>query len=253
MEFEIWQIVILMAAGFIGGFIDAIAGGGGLICLPALMAVGVPAHAALATNKLQGSFGTLTATLNFIKKGYIDYKEVFLGIVFTFLGTIIGTTLVLFIDAKFLNYIIPVLLIGMVVYTVFSPNLGEIEREARLSKKAFFIIFGLTLGFYDGFFGPGTGSFWIFAFIGLLGVSMKKAVANKTILNFTSNFVALVIFIMGGEVIWLIGILMGLAQIAGGYVGSVFVIKKDVKYIKSIFLVMVMVTILKIVYDIFKN
>ncbi|NLK67341.1 MAG: TSUP family transporter [Campylobacteraceae bacterium] len=249
MEFEIWQIAILVAAGFIGGFIDAIAGGGGLICLPALMAVGVPAHAALATNKLQGSFGTLTATLNFTRKGYINFKEVYLGIIFTFLGAVLGTTLVLFIDAKFLNYIIPVLLIAIVIYTIFSPNLGEIEREAKLSQNAFFVIFGLTLGFYDGFFGPGAGSFWTFAFIGVLGLSMKNAVANTKVLNFTSNIVALAVFIAGGQVIWLIGILMGFAQVLGGYMGSNFVIKKDVKIIKKLFLLMVILTTLKIIYN----
>lgn len=152
MEFEIWQIVILIIAAFFGGFIDAIAGGGGLICLPTLMAVGIPPHVALATNKLQGSFGTLSATINFTKKGYINYKEIYLGVIFTFIGAIIGTVLVLFIDAKFLNFIIPFFLIGIVVYTIFSPNLGELHTKPKLSNGVFFILFGLILGFYDGFF-----------------------------------------------------------------------------------------------------
>lgn len=252
MEFEIWQIILLVGVAFIGGFIDAIAGGGGLICLPALMAVGVPPHAALATNKLQGCFGTLSATVNFTRKGFINFKEIFIGIIFTLIGACVGTISVLFIDPKFLNYIIPILLIFVVVYTIFSPNLGETQKEAKMSKNAFFIIFGLLIGFYDGFLGPGTGSFWTFAFLGVLGLSMKQAVANTKILNFTSNIVALVVFIFGGHILWLIGLLMGVGQMIGGYMGSNMVIKKDVKFIKTLFLIMVCATILKILYDIVK-
>ncbi|PSM52622.1 sulfite exporter TauE/SafE family protein [Campylobacter blaseri] len=249
MEFEIWQFAVFFIVAFIGGFIDAIAGGGGLICLPILMMMGVPAHTALATNKLQGSFGTLSATINFALKGYIDFKEIFSGIVFTFIGACLGTTLILFLDASFLNYLIPILLFIIFVYTIFSPNLGEIEKEAKMNAKLFYIVFGLILGFYDGFFGPGTGSFWMFVFIGLMGFAMKKAVACTKVLNFTSNIVSLAVFIVGGHILWAVGLLMGVGQILGGYVGSNFVINKDVKYIRIIFLTMVGLTILKLIYD----
>ncbi|ASM37777.1 MAG: TSUP family transporter [Campylobacter sputorum] len=248
MEFEIWQFGIFFIAAFLGGFVDAIAGGGGLICLPALLAMNVPPHIALATNKLQGSFGTFTAAANFWAKGYIDKKEIITGIIFTFIGACSGTTLVLFIDAKFLNYIIPFLLIGIFIYTIFSPNLGEKDSKARMSPKPFYIVFGLILGFYDGFFGPGAGSFWTFALVGVLGLYMKKAVAHTKVLNFVSNFVSLVVFIFGGQILWLVGFIMALGQILGGYFGSNFVIKKDVKWIKTIFLIIVALTILKIIY-----
>ncbi|MSN97094.1 TSUP family transporter [Campylobacter sp. FMV-PI01] len=253
MEFEIWQIGILIVAAFLGGFIDAIAGGGGLICLPALMAVGIPVHVALATNKLQGSFGTFASTITFTKKGYINFKDIYLGIIFTFLGTVLGVGLVLFINDKFLKFIIPFLLIGIVFYTIFSPNLGEIQKEAKMNKNTFFVIFGFVLGFYDGFFGPGTGSFWTFSLMGILGYTMKNAVANTKVLNFTSNIAALIVFTFAGEILWKIGILMGIAQMLGSYIGSNLVIKKDVKFIKTLFLAMVVVTILKIFLDIFKN
>lgn len=251
MEFEIWQFIVFFVVAFVGGFIDAIAGGGGLICLPVLMMMGVPAHTALATNKLQGSFGTLSATINFALKGYIDFKEIFLGIVFTFIGACLGTTLILFLDAGFLNYLIPILLFIVFVYTIFSPNLGKVEKDSKMSARAFYLIFGLILGFYDGFFGPGAGSFWIFVFIGLLGFTMKKAVAYTKVLNFTSNIVSLAVFIIGGHMLWAVGLLMGVGQILGGYVGSNFVINKDVKYIRIIFLTMVGLTILKLIYNFF--
>lgn len=246
MEFEIWQFILLFVVGLVAGFIDAVAGGGGLICIPALLAVGVPPHAALATNKLQGSFGTLSASINFIKKGYIKFSDIYLGIIFTLIGAILGTTIVLFIDAKFLNYIMPVLLLGIFLYTLFSPTMGEKDRDARMSKNAFYVVFGLFLGFYDGFFGPGTGSFWVFALVALLGLNMKQAVANTKVMNFTSNIVSLAVFIVGGHILWMVGFVMAAGQIIGGYLGANLVITKDIKYIKWIFLTVVGATILKL-------
>ena len=149
MEFEIWHFVVAFLAAFMGGFVDAIAGGGGMIALPALLAIGVPPHAALATNKFQGTFGSFTAAANFALKGYVDFKEIALGIVFTLLGAILGTFVVLLIDSKFLNYIIPFLLLALLVYMILSPNLGEEERNAKMNARAFYIIFGFLLGFYD--------------------------------------------------------------------------------------------------------
>lgn len=249
MEFEIYHYILFFVAAFFGGFIDAIAGGGGLICLPALLAAGIPPHAALATNKLQGVFGTFTAAANFAKKGFVNFSEIWVGIFWTFVGAVIGTTLVLFLNAKFLNYIIPVLLFAILIYTIFSPNLGVNEVKAKMSIKVFYTVFGVALGFYDGFFGPGTGSFWTFALIGLLGLGMKKAVAHTKVLNFVSNIVSLAVFLVGGQILWVVGLCMAAGQILGGYFGSNLAIKKDAKFIKAIFLFVVFLTTLKLVYD----
>lgn len=119
MDFEIWHFIIAFLAAFFGGFIDAIAGGGGMITLPTILAIGIPPHAALATNKLQSTFGSFTAALNFSLKGLVDFREIFIGIIWTLIGTIFGTYLVLLIDAKFLNYIIPFLLLILLIYTIF--------------------------------------------------------------------------------------------------------------------------------------
>lgn len=251
MEFEIWHFVVAFLAAFFAGFVDAIAGGGGMIALPALLAIGVPPHAALATNKFQGTFGSFTAAANFAFKGYVDFKEIALGIVFTLLGAILGTFVVLLIDSKFLNYIIPFLLLALLVYMIFSPNLGEEERNAKMNARAFYIIFGFLLGFYDGFFGPGAGSFWTLALVGVLGLYMKKAVAHTKVLNFTSNIVSLIVFIIGGQILWLLGLVMGVGQILGGYFGSNMVIKKDVSFVRKILLFVVTLTILKLIYGLF--
>lgn len=251
MEIEFSYYFVLFFVAFFSGFVDSIAGGGGLITIPALISVGIPEHIALATNKLQSSFGSFTATLNFSLKGFINYKEIWIGIVFTFVGAVLGTTVVLFIDAKVLSYLIPILLFIILLYTIFSPKVGEEDRASRIKPNLFFIIFGLGIGFYDGFFGPGTGSFWMFAMISLLGLNMKKSVANTKVLNFTSNIVSLAVFIAGGQILWLLGIVMGFGQALGAYFGSKMVIKKEVKFIRIVFLCVVACTILKLSYDLF--
>ena len=252
MEFDLLSYALFFVAAFLGGFIDAIAGGGGLITLPAIMAMGVPPHLALGTNKLQGVFGSFTATLNFTKKGLIDYKECFVGIVFTFIGALIGATLILFLNANFLKIIIPFLLIAIFIYTLFMPKIGESDRAAKMNERLFYVIFGLVLGFYDGFFGPGAGSFWMFAMVALIGLNLKKAVAHTKVLNFTSNIVALGVFIAGGQILWLVGFLMAVGQILGAYFGSNLVIKKEVKFIRTMFLIVVAATICKLLFDYFK-
>ena len=252
MEFDLLSYTVFFVAAFLGGFIDAIAGGGGLITLPAIMAMGVPPHLALGTNKLQGVFGSFTATLNFTKKGLIDYKECFVGIVFTFIGALIGATLILFLNANFLKIIIPFLLIAIFIYTLFMPKIGESDRAAKMNEGLFYVVFGLILGFYDGFFGPGAGSFWMFAMVALIGLNLKKAVAHTKALNFTSNIVALGVFVAGGQILWLVGFLMAVGQILGAYFGSNLVIKKEVKFIRTMFLIVVAATICKILFEYFK-
>ncbi|QKF92128.1 TSUP family transporter [Campylobacter sp. CCUG 57310] len=253
MEFDLLAYFIFFGAAFLGGFIDSIAGGGGLITLPAIMAMGVPPHLALGTNKLQGSFGSFTATLNFTRKGMINYKEAFLGIIFTFIGACLGATLILFLNPNFLKIVIPFLLIAIFIYTLITPKIGDSDKKARMNYKIFYIFFGLLIGFYDGFFGPGAGSFWTFAMVALIGLSMKKAVAHTKLLNFVSNIVSLGVFIIGGQVLWKVGILMGVGQILGSFIGSNLVIKKEVKFIRAMFLFVVGATILKLLYDYFAS
>ena len=249
MEFEFYYYVIFLAAGFLAGFVDSIAGGGGIITVPVLMASGMPPHVALATNKLQSSFGSFTASLNFIRKGLISIKEVYLGIIFTFIGALAGTKLILLLDAGILNKIIPFMLILIFLYTLFNPKFGKMDKKSRFSMPVFFLIFGLLIGFYDGFFGPGTGTFWTIALVVLMGLNLKKATATTKLMNFTSNIVSLGVFIFSGNVLFFVGILMGLGQISGAFVGSNMVVKRDVSFIRGFFLFVVGVTILKLIYD----
>ncbi len=249
MEFEFYYYIIFLATGFLAGFVDSIAGGGGIISVPVLMASGMPVHIALATNKLQSSFGSFTASINFIKKGLISVKEVYMGIIFTFIGALIGAKLILLLDARILNKVIPFMLIIVFLYTLFNPKFGRMDKRSRFSRPVFFLIFGLLLGFYDGFFGPGTGTFWTIALVTLLGLNLKKATATTKLMNFTSNIVSLGVFLFSGNVLFFIGVLMGLGQITGALVGSNMVVKRDVSFIRGFFLFIVGVTILKLLYD----
>ncbi len=167
IDLTIQIYILLFITGLCSGFVDSIAGGGGLIALPVLFSVGLPPDIALGTNKLQGSFGTLSASYNYIKKGVVKVNESLSGILYTLIGAILGTVIIQYMEAGFIKELIPVLLFFVFIYTLFSKNLGHGSSDPRIPRHLFFLLFGLGLGFYDGFFGPGTGSFWTAALLGL--------------------------------------------------------------------------------------
>lgn len=247
MELELSYYVILFFVAIFAGCVDAIVGGGGLITIPALFACGIPPHLALATNKLQSTFGSFTAVLAYRKSMQIE--KIALGILFTAIGAILGTYSVLLINQDSVKIIVLICLVLIFLYTIFKPNIGNTQHKAKMSIASFQIIFGLLIGFYDGFLGPGTGSFWIFACVIFLGFSMKNASINTKILNFTSNIVALAVFLYSYEVLWKVGILMGIGQILGAFIGSKLVLKTQGEFIKKLFLTMVALTIAKVAYD----
>ena len=219
MQFAYETIALLMAAAFVAGFVDAIAGGGGLITLPALLAAGVPPVAALGTNKLQASFGTATAFATFVRAGRVDLRRFAAPAAAAFLGGAAGAITVQRIDSGFLAAIIPLLLIAMAIYFLVGPRMGEEDRHHLIGS------FGLTalvaaIGFYDGFFGPGTGSFLTTALVALAGLGLVRAVAHTKLLNLASNLASLIAMIAGGQVLWLLGLAMAAASIAGGRVGA---------------------------------
>jgi len=202
-------LIILWGVGVFAGFVDSIAGGGGIISLPALLATGMPPHLALGTNKLQGTCGSLTSALNYSRKGLVDVKEIPGGVLSTALGAAAGTITVQFLSPDFLRHVILILLAGVFVYTLLSPDLGRMDRAPRLATPVFWACAGLSLGFYDGFFGPGTGSFWAIALVLVLGLNLKKATAHTKVFNFTSNVVSLGAFFAGHHVVISAGLLMG--------------------------------------------
>jgi len=243
------KYILLGITGLFAGFVDSIAGGGGLITLPVLLSVGIPPHLALGTNKLQSSFGSFTAASNYTRKGLVDLKGVLPGIFFTACGAVVGTITIQHISAGFLEKFIPIMLLAVFLYFLFSPELGTVEKEAAMREMLFYGILGLLLGFYDGFFGPGTGSFWMVAFVLSLGLDLKRATAHTKIMNFTSNIVALFAFIIGNNVLFTAGFIMGFGQIFGAFIGSNLVITKGVRFVRVFFLTVVALTIVKLIYS----
>lgn len=249
-EFEITfsMVIALGFGGFCAGFVDSIAGGGGLISLPVLLSVGLPPQLALGTNKLQGSFGTFSASCNYIRYGKVDLKSSISGIFFTFIGAVLGAGLIQRLDPAFIKHLIPILLMAVFFYTLVSKDLGLATRRALMKPRMFFFGFGLALGFYDGFFGPGTGSFWTVALMVLLGQDMTEAAGVTRIMNFTSNIVALFVFVIGHNVLYSAGLCMAGGQIIGARIGSGMAIKKGARFIRPIFLSVVFLTIVRLGY-----
>lgn len=241
-------IILLFFVGLISGLVDSIAGGGGLIALPALLFIGLPPQVALGTNKLQGTFGAFSASYNFIRKRQVNLNECVAGIVCTLIGAAAGALLVQILDPALIKPLIPILLFLVFLYTLFSRRLGYMDRKARMKPTPFYLIFGLGLGFYDGFFGPGTGSFWAFAVMVLLGFNMIKATGITKVMNFTSNIAALVLFISGGNVAYHIGFTMAAGQLIGGRIGSSLAIRNGARIIRPIFLAIVFLTIIRLLW-----
>ena len=244
-------LAFLAAAAFAAGFMDSLAGGGGLITVPVLLATGLPPAQALATNKLQASFGSGTALLRYARAGLVPPNEVAPAIAFTAVGAGIGTMTVRFLPTAWLTWLIPVLLAGIFLYLVFRPHWGREAKAARWTRLPFYAVFGLALGFYDGFLGPGTGTFWTVALTGLLGHSLVQATAQTKVANFTSNIVSLAFFALLGQVLWALGLLMGAFQFLGAQVGTRLALTRGTGFIRGIFLVVVAGTLIKLFWTAF--
>jgi len=242
-------ILFLGIVATLAGFIDTIAGGGGLLTVPALLWVGIPPLNALATNKLQGCFGAATASINFWRKGLLPINQLKIPIMMTFLGAICGTWLVQNVSSDSLNAIIPWLLICFALFFAFSPKASDLDRQARLSIGAFGLSACTLIGFYDGFFGPGTGSFFMLAVILILGFNITKATATTKLLNFTSNIASLAFFAFGGHVLWLTGLVMGTGQMIGAWLGSQLAIKHGGKVIRPLLVISSVSLSIKLLLD----
>lgn len=249
MELELSTLLLLMLAALLAGFIDAIAGGGGLITVPALLATGIPPALALGTNKFQSCFGSFTATLYFWRQGLIKIREMRLHIVCTFFGSAIGTLLVQYLDPSFLSKLLPFLLIGFSIYFLLSPRISNDDSEQRLSPLLFAFVIGTSIGFYDGFFGPGTGSLFAIAFVALAGFGLAKATAHTKLLNFTSNIASLLFFALGGHVLWTAGLAMAAGQYLGARIGSRMVVSHGVKLIRPLLVGISLIISLRLIWQ----
>jgi uncharacterized membrane protein YfcA len=244
-----WQLPLLFATGLAAGFVDSIAGGGGLITLPVLLSFGVGPKEALGTNKLQATFGSGSAAAHYALAKTVSLRDCLRGFLYTLIAAALGAVAVQQVDPSFLRKAIPLLLIAVAVYVLFKPKLGTEELPPRMSWGLFDLVFGLGIGFYDGFFGPGTGTFWAMAYMLALGFNMTRATGYTKVMNFASNLSSLVFFLIGGKVYFAMGLTMGIGQLLGARIGSRMVITRGTRLIRPIFLAVVLTLTLKLLYD----
>ncbi|EGG0597594.1 TSUP family transporter [Escherichia coli] len=240
---------VLFFVAMLAGFIDSIAGGGGLLTIPALMAAGMSPANALATNKLQACGGSISATIYFIRRKVVSLSDQKLNIAMTFVGSMSGALLVQYVQADVLRQILPILVICIGLYFLLMPKLGEEDRQRRMYGLPFALIAGGCVGFYDGFFGPAAGSFYALAFVTLCGFNLAKATAYAKLLNATSNIGGLLLFILGGKVIWATGFVMLVGQFLGARMGSRLVLSKGQKLIRPMIVIVSAVMSAKLLYD----
>ena len=226
-----------------------IAGGGGLLTLPVLLNLCPDPKFALGTNKLQSTFGSSSATFHFARAGALSCAECRRAWLLAFLGSLAGTLLVQQFDSRLLKQIVPLLLFAVAIFVWLRPKLGENDIHPRISRTKFDFIFAFGLGLYDGFLGPGTGTFLALAFMLGLGFNLLKATANAKALNWASNVASLILFLLAQKVWFGAGVTMGCGQWLGARLGSRLVITRGTKFIRPVFLSMVVLITLKMAYD----
>jgi uncharacterized membrane protein YfcA len=248
VELEPLVLVALAGVGLLAGFVDAIAGGGGLITIPVLISVGMPPVAAFATNKLQSVVGTIIAAITYWRRGFIDLRAMLLPMVLGFGGGFVGALAVKQIDTALLTYVVPIALIAIAAYFAFAPRLTDADSHARLNAKLYVPVMAAIVGFYDGLFGPGTGSFLTMGFVALFGFGVTRAAGNTKAINLMSNAGALAFFLPAGDVVLPVAAVMILGQIVGGYLGARTGIRFGAKLIKPLVVIISVALALRLLF-----
>lgn len=233
-ELSAYAIAGLLLVSLIAGCFDAIAGGGGLLTVPALMLAGLDPVAAIATNKLQGSAGTLSATFAFARRGLIDWKSARPIVAVAAIAAIFGALSVNLLPTSLLSGVVPFVLVGIALYFGLARKMGDADAQSRVPSNVFAISAAPLIGFYDGIFGPGGGSFYMAAFVGLLGYGVVRATAHTKLLNAASNVGALCLFASTGSIYWGVGFIMAIGAFLGAQIGSFLAVRVGAKLIRPL-------------------
>ena len=247
-ELSIETLFLLFLTAIVAGFLDTLAGGGGLLTLPALILSGIPPLATLGTNKFQSSMGTATATFMMLKNKKISWNEVKGLMLFAFIGSTLGASAVQLINPALLSFVIPVVLLFIAVYFLISPKAKENAGEPKLDYQKYRNRIVPIIGFYDGFFGPGTGSFFALSGVSLRGRGLISATIVAKTMNFATNVAALLVFLTTGRIVWIAGIFMIVGQGIGAWLGSKFLFRINPSYLRI--LIVLMCTAMLIKYSI---
>lgn len=256
MHITLTTYLIVCPLVMLGGLIDSIAGGGGLISLPAYYLAGLPMHFALGTNKLSSSIGTFTSTIRFIKSGRVHLLSACVAAAGALAGSWVGARMALLLNDKYLKYIMLVLLPAVAVFVLLNRNFGRENRARDFSNTVLCLlsaVSGLCIGCYDGFFGPGTGSFLILAFTCLMKFDLTTSSGNAKVVNLASNIAAVFTFLLSGSVVILLGIPAAIFGVLGNWIGSGLAIKNGGKVIRPVFIVTLALIVGTVTYDLITN
>ncbi len=248
--------LIILPVIFLAGLVDAIAGGGGLLSVPAYLAAGLSPHHALANNKFSSCWGTMLATIKYYRGGLVDPPLALLSAFFALGGSFLGALAVLSVDPGFLRYLLLLLVPAIALLILLKPSMGRIDgsREVRTGAKyGTAALAALVIGFYDGFFGPGTGTFLIFFYTSALKFDFVRANANTKVVNLASNLAAVTTFLLRGKVLLLIAFPAALCGIAGNWVGARLVLKNGNRVVRPVFVIVLAGLLVKIVVDLLGN
>ena len=245
-------LLIICPLVFLAGFVDAIAGGGGLISLPAYLLAGLPPHAAIATNKMSSTIGTCASTARYLKNGFVDWQAAVPCMVMAILGANLGARLILLIQQQYIQYLLlgtlPV--IAFVVLKRKPVRPGEqpdvIPRGRQLGLAG---AFSLVIGLYDGLYGPGTGTFLLMVYTGLCKMSLERASGTVKLVNLSSNVTSLVLFLVKGQVLVLLGVISGGFCLLGHFIGSGMMMKNGSKIVRPVIIVVLVLLFIKVISD----
>lgn len=255
MEIESYIIILLCIAAFGAGFIDAIAGGGGLLQTPAslILLPHLPVQTVIASLKIPAFIGTSVASVQYVQKVKMQWKLLLVMTIISFTSAFAGSTLLTHVSSSFMKPFLLVVLVLLAIYTYIKKDFGQYAQHSISEKKQmqYAIPMCIIIGFYDGFIGPGTGSFLVLAFVAILGFDFLHASAHAKMVNLSTNLGSICLFLLKGNIIWLIAIPMALSNAAGGWFGAKLAIKKGNGFIRIFFLIVVIGTLIRFAYDVF--
>lgn len=247
------QYIIVCPLVFLAGFVDAIAGGGGLISLPAYILAGVPVHFAIGTNKMSSSMGTAISTYRYAKNGYIKLKLAVCSAICALIGSPLGATISLKIDDFYFKILMLAILPVTAFYVLRKRDCKDNQyKETLINYKTYILcmLIAFIIGIYDGFYGPGTGTFLILLLTGIVNLSLNTAAGTTKVINLSSNIASLVTFIINGKVILILGLIAGLFSIAGNYIGSGYFTKSGVKIVRPVIITVITVFFIRILVEV---
>ena len=249
VSLDFLTVLFLALSGFVAAFFDSVVGGGGLIATPALMMVGLPVHMVLGSNKLAAVMSDIVGCTNFIRAKKVNFELIWQPMLLAALFSSLGSYIATLVSVAFMSNLVVIMLIIVAVYTMITKNFGEI-KAANINTK-FINLATLVIGFYTGFFGPGAGSFWVFALV-MAGFNFIGAAANTRLINFSANIAGLAVFMYTGNINYLYGLVMGGFMLIGAYIGTKFALSHGNKGIKPMYLCVTLALIVKQIFDILK-